>query len=605
MSVLKIKDINGNWIDIPAFKGTDGAIQYRAGYGINISTDNVISSTLDPTTGVVVDPVPTLNSNNPVASNGVYKALLAKANLTDIPTDNKDLTNGAGYITANDVPKDLSGYTNDIGFLTAESDPFFKASIASSISGDDVATWNRIKEYTLVTWNLNINFNNAVIYNYNYNYKDVAAYNKLLSYAGNRKKAIIALTTNGKNLLFFYSHDSYDDAYTNINYYGTTLDDALNIVPVRLRIRLDKTTNAYYDTTITTEGVTVRPVTRSEVLTKGNTTAFVPELAYDPATKQYVDKAIKDVTDAEVDYIEEDPVFMASVAATITEDDIIRWNKKADNTGGITEELDPTVPEYVKTITEADILNWDNKAELTDIPENISAFNNDAGYITEESDFINSIAARIREEDIRNWNNKQDALEFNTPYNMTTNKVATMLDVSDVANKIPTNLSDLNNDEGFLSEVNASDIRKDTYIEVVSASAKLINPYTKLNKIFVKDGVIDYRNILSNFDLLIDESTDGYASYTVFNGDVAGVQHSAQPNYSTDTYGVLAGVSGNYDTRIVFKPYTLISNVYSSYVVLQQYKFYLLVNEANILNGIEGSYALTRELKTVNVAKYS
>lgn len=44
MSVLKIKDQNGNWQDIPAIKGADGAIQYKAGTNIEIK-NNTISTT--------------------------------------------------------------------------------------------------------------------------------------------------------------------------------------------------------------------------------------------------------------------------------------------------------------------------------------------------------------------------------------------------------------------------------------------------------------------------------------------------------------------------------------------------------------------------------
>ena len=102
MSILKFKNADGTWNGIAAFKGEngkDGAIQYKAGYGINISEDNTISSTLDPSAGITVDTNPTEGSVNPVSSGGVYNALSNKANKTDIPTDLGDFTNGPGYIT--------------------------------------------------------------------------------------------------------------------------------------------------------------------------------------------------------------------------------------------------------------------------------------------------------------------------------------------------------------------------------------------------------------------------------------------------------------------------------------------------------------------------
>ncbi len=53
---------------------------------------------------------------------------------------------------------------------------------------------------------------------------------------------------------------------------------------------------------------------------------------------------------------ETDPVFKASPAAKITDDDIKNWNSGTG--GGVVEESDPTVPQFVKEITEEDIKRW-------------------------------------------------------------------------------------------------------------------------------------------------------------------------------------------------------------------------------------------------------
>ena len=50
MSVLKIKDQNGNWVDIPAIKGAngrDGAIQYQAGKNISLENNTISTSALN------------------------------------------------------------------------------------------------------------------------------------------------------------------------------------------------------------------------------------------------------------------------------------------------------------------------------------------------------------------------------------------------------------------------------------------------------------------------------------------------------------------------------------------------------------------------------
>lgn len=47
MSVLKIKDANGVWQNIPAIKGADGAIQYSAGKNIIIENNTIATSALN------------------------------------------------------------------------------------------------------------------------------------------------------------------------------------------------------------------------------------------------------------------------------------------------------------------------------------------------------------------------------------------------------------------------------------------------------------------------------------------------------------------------------------------------------------------------------
>lgn len=68
-------------------------------------------------------------------------------------------------------------------------------------------------------------------------------------------------------------------------------------------------------------------------------------------------------------------------------------------TGGISEEVDPTVPNHVKQITEQDIENWNSKPDASDIPSvptRTSQLQNDSGFVTETyvntkiADLVNS-----------------------------------------------------------------------------------------------------------------------------------------------------------------------------------------------------------------------
>lgn len=91
-------------------------------------------------------------------------------------------------------------------------------------------------------------------------------------------------------------------------------------------------------------------------------------------------------------YTETDPVYSASAAAGITAGDISNWNAKSDFSGSY-EDLT-------------------NKPTIPTVPTNVSAFTNDAGYLTSytETDpvYTASAAAGITSTDITNWNSKTD-----------------------------------------------------------------------------------------------------------------------------------------------------------------------------------------------------
>lgn len=165
------------------------------------------------------------------------------------------------------------------------------------------------------------------------------------------------------------------------------------------------------------------------------------------ATKDYVDDAIADIPipvvptnisafNNDVGYItgytETDPIFSASAAAGITSQDITDWGNKSDFSGNYADlNGKPDLSVYVdKTSTQAisgsklfttipqtnqqasenhHIINKKYFDEhIPVVPTNISAFNNDSGYITgyTETDpvFSASAAAGITAQDINNWN---------------------------------------------------------------------------------------------------------------------------------------------------------------------------------------------------------
>lgn len=102
-------------------------------------------------------------------------------------------------------------------------------------------------------------------------------------------------------------------------------------------------------------------------------------------------------------YTETDPVFVASAAYGISSSDISAWNGKSDFSGNYNDLT--------------------NKPTIPTVPNNVSAFTNDAGYITgyTETDpiFTASAAYGIASSDISAWNGKSD---FSGDYDDLTNK---------------------------------------------------------------------------------------------------------------------------------------------------------------------------------------
>lgn len=136
MSVLKIKDENGNFIPIQTIKGdkgdkgNDGAVQYTAGDNITIE-NNVISATVPTKTSDLTNDSNYVSDSSYVHTDNNYttneKTKLAglsnyddtevrglitgltssKADKTELPTKVSDLTNDSGFID-----KDVNNLTN-------------------------------------------------------------------------------------------------------------------------------------------------------------------------------------------------------------------------------------------------------------------------------------------------------------------------------------------------------------------------------------------------------------------------------------------------------------------------------------------------------------
>ena len=546
MSILKFKNADGTWNGIAAFKGEngkDGAIQYKAGYGINISEDNTISSTLDPSAGITVDTNPTEGSVNPVSSGGVYNALSNKANKTDIPTDLGDFTNSPGYITE-------------------EKEEAFNNSTAASITAADISNWNSKQPAgnyitpDYLTANIISDLVKVHSYTSPFGSADTGSYTSA-PVCEEAATLINNIYNSGrKGLISIVYSDGVSDIINNLVSVNTTLT-SYNLMSPRYNTFI-RIVGSWNSNVFTCTAVSKYKLLDNYYLAKTNTTAYTPTSDYHPATKLYVDNKV---------------------------------SEGLAGSGFLSEEADPTVPVWVKGITEDDILNWNNKADSSAISGVVEGILSNKGYITEETEpaFKASVAANITQDDIDSWNAKQNALSISDKYDGASNPIATIKD-------IPTD---------YIKQVNASKVIQDNNALINEAQTKLTNLYTQLKTNAVVNGTVDYSKLIGNFDIRFNETStlNGVPSkyYSSLIGQITAIQHCDEKEFNATA---LIGTTGYYDTKIIFESYLSGLDIRPSYAEITINQFTLYVNEANILNGVEGTYALARTRQSVNLTRY-
>lgn len=123
----------------------------------------------------------------------------------------------------------------------------------------------------------------------------------------------------------------------------------------------------------------------------------------------------------------------------VTSNEKTTWNNKSDFSGNYNDLTNkPTIPDELKDlsddsthrlVTDTEKTTWNSKSDFSGdyndltnkptipvVPTNVSAFTNDAGYLTSETDpvFSSSASAGITSNDITGWNGKQEALVSGT-----------------------------------------------------------------------------------------------------------------------------------------------------------------------------------------------
>lgn len=149
MGVLRIRDESGTFVDILAIKGAPGE-PGRSVVSI-IRTEGDGSPGTDDTYTITYSDgsINTFTIHNGAdggegGGSGVsdYNLLENKPTINGVEIGGDMSLDTLGIPSTDDVPTKLSELTNDAGYLKSEADPLFNASIASTITQENLDTWN-------------------------------------------------------------------------------------------------------------------------------------------------------------------------------------------------------------------------------------------------------------------------------------------------------------------------------------------------------------------------------------------------------------------------------------------------------------------------------
>ena len=183
----------------------------------------------------------------------------------------------------------------------------------------------------------------------------------------------------------------------------------------------------------------------------------------------------------------------------VTTSEKTTWNNKSDFSGNYNDL------ENKPTLFSGDYNDLSNKPSIPTIPTNVSAFVNDAGYLTNyiENDpvFSASASAGITSQDITNWNRKSD---FSGSYNDLSDKPNLFSgNYNDLSNKpsIPSTTSDLTNDSGFID--NSTDNLTNYYKKSETYNKTEID--NKVSSVYKYKGTVSTYQDLPNQGLVIGD----------------------------------------------------------------------------------------------------
>lgn len=369
-----------------------------------------------------------------------------------IPSKVSQLDNDADYITSASIPTKVSQLNNDSKYITESDLEADKSNLTVLISSKvETTTFNKkVSEIEDKVSNIEIptkvsQLNNDSGY--------ITKHQDLSDYA---TKQYVDTTIDNLDLNVDVDLSPYlkkTDAaityqtkgdYVDKEYVTTAISGKADVTSVPT-----KTSQLNNDSQFATESYVTEKV-EAAVSSGIDLTSYAKKTDIPTAVSSLTNDADYITSSSLKEYIKEetDPIFNESPAASITATDISNWNKKTSFDGDYNSLSNkPPIPTTTGELTNNSgfitSTSLSGYAKTSDIPSNVSQFNNDAAYTTET--YVKQAIADAATGAV-------DLTDYATKEYVTTS--INDIDLSSYAktSDIPTKTSQLNNDSSFLTE---------------------------------------------------------------------------------------------------------------------------------------------------------
>lgn len=345
------------------------------------------------------------NWNSKSEFSGNYNDLTNKPTIPTVPTKVSELENDKNYLSA--IPLEYVT-DNELSAKRYATESFVANKIAEAeLSGSDVdlsglatkdelaSKVDKVKGKSLINDTEIERLSNVT------NYDDTELKNQINSKAD--KTSIPSKVSQLENDKYYVTEMYVDRALQSIEQLGYAsidyVDNSISNLDIPTKVsQLENDKN--YLISVPSEYVTETELNNKGYLTEHQDLSEYAKTTDIPTKVSELSNDKNYLTTIPSEYVTETELnnkkYLTSVPSeykTKTENDSL-YQAKGNYLTSYTE-TDPTVPSYVKNIKETDISNWNNKSnfsgsynDLTNkptiptVPSNISAFNNDKGYLT-------------------------------------------------------------------------------------------------------------------------------------------------------------------------------------------------------------------------------